>query len=82
MEMYLKIENAIYTKEREMENILRQKHDLLEEIQKSETACVEITNILYEGVTVEIDGTKYQSQKTKGVILQKNGKVIDEIYVK
>lgn len=82
MEMYLKIENAIYTKEREMENILRQKHDLLEEIQKSETACVEITNILYEGVTVEIDGTKYQSQKTKGVILQKNGKVIDEVYVK
>lgn len=82
MEMYLKIENAIYTKEREMENILKQKHDLLEEIQKSETACVEITNILYEGVTVEIDGTKYQSQKTKGVILQKNGKVIDEVYVK
>ena len=82
MEMYLKIENAIYTKEREMENILRQKHDLLEEIQKSETACVEITNILYEGVTVEIDGTKYQSQKTKGVILQKNGKVIDEVYSK
>ena len=82
MEMYLKIENAIYTKEREMENILKQKHDLFEEIQKSETACVEITNILYEGVTVEIDGTKYQSQKTKGVILQKNGKVIDEVYVK
>ena len=82
MEMYLKIENAIYTKEREMENILKQKHDLLEEINKSETACVEITDILYEGVTVEIDGTKYQSQKTKGVILQKNGKVIDEVYVK
>lgn len=80
MEMYLKIENAIYTKEREMENILRQKHDLLEEIQKSETACVEITNILYEGVTVEIDGTKYQSQKTKGVILQKNGNTIQEVY--
>lgn len=80
MEMYLKIENAIYTKEREMENILRQKHDLLEEIQKSETACVEITNILYEGVTVEIDGTKYQSQKTKGVILKKNGNTIQEVY--
>ena len=80
MEMYLKIENAIYTKEREMENILRQKHDLLEEIQKSETACVEITDILYEGVTVEIDGIKYQSQKTKGVILKKNGNTIQEVY--
>ena len=80
MEMYLKIENAIYTKEREMENILKQKHDLLEEINKSETACVEITDILYEGVTVEIDGIKYQSQKTKGVILKKNGNKIQEVY--
>ena len=80
MEMYLKIENAIYTKEREMENILKQKHDLLEEINKSETACVEITDILYEGVTVEIDGIKYQSQKTKGVILKKNGNTIQEVY--
>ena len=80
MEMYLKIENAIYTKEREMENILKQKHDLFEEIKKSETACVEITDILYEGVTVEIDGIKYQSQKTKGVILKKNGNTIQEVY--
>ena len=40
MEMYLKIETAIYTKEREMESILRQKHDLFEEIKKSETATL------------------------------------------
>lgn len=82
MEMYLKIEKAIYTKEREMENILRQKHDLLEEIQNSKAACVEITDILYEGVTVEIDGIKYQAQKTKGVTLRKNGNIIEEVYVK
>ena len=82
MEMYLKIENAIYTKEREMENILRQKHDLHEEIQNSKAACVEITDILYEGVTVEIDGIKYQAQKTKGVTLRKNGNIIEEVYVK
>ena len=82
MEMYLKIENAIYTKEREMENILRQKHDLHEEIQNSKAACVEITDILYEGVTVEIDEIKYQAQKTKGVTLRKNGNIIEEVYVK
>ena len=82
MEMYLKIEKAIYTKEREMENILRQKHDLLEEIQNSKAAYVEITDILYEGVTVEIDGIKYQVQKTKGVTLRKNGNIIEEVYVK
>lgn len=55
---------------------------MLEEIQNSKAACVEITDILYEGVTVEIDEIKYQAQKTKGVTLRKNGNIIEEVYVK
>lgn len=76
MEIYLKIESAVYTKEKEMETLLQKKNKLEEEKKKKEFVSAVIDNQLYEGVTVEIDKIRWNSGKVKGVTLKKVNKRI------
>lgn len=71
MDIYLKIESAIYTKEKQMESLLKDKDSLEEELRKSGNATALVKGQLYEGVTVEIDGVRWQAKNVKGITLKK-----------
>lgn len=72
MEIYLKIESAIYTKERQMEQLFTQKKELLE-LQKKDAENVQavIEGYLYDGVTVDIDGIKWNAKSVKGITVKR-----------
>lgn len=61
MDLYFKIESAIYTKEKQMETLLSAK-DKLEELKKSCNACAIVNGELFEGVIVEIDGLRWHGK--------------------
>lgn len=71
MEIYLKIESAIYTKEKQMEELLRQKSALVEEIKKSGNVTATVEGQIYEGVMFEIDGAHWNAKNVKNVTLRK-----------
>lgn len=73
MEIYLKIESAIYTKEKQLERLLCEKSGIIEEIKQSGAAEAVVEGQIHEGVTVEIDGVLWQSRNTHNVTLQKAG---------
>ena len=71
MELYLKLENAIYTKENEFKQ-LRKEHDLLnKEIKESDLADVRVRGYLYEGVLFESSGQKWKPKTVYGVRVKK-----------
>ncbi len=71
MEIYLKIESAVYTKEKEMEKLLQEKNKLKDDIKQAEFVNAVIENKLYEGVTFEIDGIRWASKRVQGVTIRK-----------
>ncbi len=71
MELYLKLENAIYTKENEFKH-LRREHDLLmSDIRESDLAQVKVRGYLYEGVLFESSGQKWRPKTVYGVRVKK-----------
>lgn len=71
MELYLKLENAIYTKENELKK-LAEKHDKLKkDIKESEEAEVKIRGNLYEGAIFEANGMKWKPNTVFGVRVKK-----------
>lgn len=76
MELYLKTESAIYTKERQMEGLLRDKSKLADERRKTDLVSAIIDKQLYEGVTFEIDGSKWNAKNVGAVtVKKKNNKI-------
>lgn len=76
MEIYLKIESAIYTKEKQMEKLLEEKNRVKEEKRKSSAVCAIVSGQIYEGVNVEIDGIQWQAKPVKNVTVKMVGKRI------
>lgn len=71
MELYLKLENAIYTKENEYKQ-LRKEHDLLKKnMKESDLAEVRVRGYLYEGVLFESGGQKWKPKTVYGVRVKK-----------
>lgn len=73
MDMYIKIENAIYTKEKELENILEKKKKFENIMKNANSASVIIRGMLYSGVKFEMNGMKWDSRKISGVTVKKAG---------
>ncbi len=76
MDIYLKIESAIYTKEKQMEDLLIEKMRLEEEKKAADHISAVVDLHLYEGVTFELDGTIWKSKNLKGVTIKKKGNKI------
>lgn len=72
MEMYLKIERAIYTKEKELENVYLQKLQLEGMIQDTVDVEAYIRGTLFEGVTVEINGLSWAARSVMNVTLRRS----------
>lgn len=56
MKVYLKLENAIFTKEKELEDLYGIKKKIEEDVESSKDACLYVGGTLYEGTFVEING--------------------------
>lgn len=77
MDMFLKIENAIYTKEKEQEYVEGKKAELEEIREKTENVKVQVDGTLYEGSIIEINGIRWKATDMKRVVLKKSeGKIM------
>lgn len=76
MELYLKVESAVYTKEKQIEALMRKKGALLDERKKAENVQAVVDGHLYEGVLVDIDGAKWNAKTVKAVTLKRAEKRI------
>lgn len=67
MEIYLKVENAIYTKEQEMEAVTRCKLQLEEAMKNIHDAEAVIRGTLFEGTVLEINGNRWSARSVQNV---------------
>lgn len=72
MELYLKIESAVYTKEKQMEELKEAKSKLADERRRSENVSAVISDRLFEGVTFEIGGARWESKSVENVMIRKS----------
>lgn len=73
MELYLKIESAIYTKELQLQKLAGDRQVIEEELRRSSEATAIVSGTLYEGVTIEIDGSVWKSINVRNVTVRKMG---------
>jgi uncharacterized protein (DUF342 family) len=74
MEIYLKVEKAIYTKELESEKLQESGRQLEEDMAKMQEGRIVVNNTLYEGVVMELNGVRWNSKEVKSVIIKNVGK--------
>ncbi|MGN0413203.1 MAG: DUF342 domain-containing protein [Lachnospiraceae bacterium] len=72
MDMFLKIQSAIYTKEKELDQWTKKKHSLEKEKGKAAHVCAIVETRLHEGVTFEIEGVRWKSKELLGVRIKKS----------
>jgi uncharacterized protein (DUF342 family) len=70
-EMYSKLDNAIYTKEKQREELDAEKAKLDEEIKLISAAKVVIKGRLYEGTTIDVNGKRWHSRNMRDVTIRR-----------
>ena len=76
MPMYLKIENAIFTKEKQQDKLEFMKYKLEEKMRGMQKARAVIQGNVYEGVFVEINGLRWNARALRNVTIRKANKQI------
>jgi uncharacterized protein (DUF342 family) len=77
MEMFLKIESAIYTKEMEMEKLQETKTQLEDTVTQLKQVRVLVKNMMYENVDVDINGIVWHSREIRNVTIRnRNGRIV------
>ena len=71
MEMYIKIENAIYTLNIQEEELKKEYEDLMDVIAITKDACLVVMGNLYDNVLIEIDGKRTMSTQSSNVTVKK-----------
>lgn len=69
MEVYLKIENAIYTKELQLSELKEKRQKYVDRIKEMMKAKVDIRNHLYEGVRFNFNGKVWNSEKNYNITM-------------
>lgn len=67
MDMYLKIESAIFTKEKEVEELTAYKAEMENEYKAARNAQAVIHDTVYEGTVFEICGKRWEAKQTRNV---------------
>lgn len=70
MKVYLKLESAIYTKEKELEDLYGLKKHIEDDIESSKNACIYVGGTLYEGTIIEINGKRWTAQTMENVTVK------------
>lgn len=68
--VYLKLEDAIYTKEAEADNIEKKKKDIEKRKKKKKDCNIIAMGTIHPGVFVEINGLTWQSKELQNVVLR------------
>ncbi|MCQ2080426.1 MAG: FapA family protein [Lachnospiraceae bacterium] len=71
MEMYIKIENAIYTVNKDKEELNEEKAKILEQIASTGDALINVTGTLFDNIIIEIDGKRTISTLSSNVTIKK-----------
>lgn len=70
MEIYLKIENAIYTKELQLKQLMEEKAQLEEKMKEMEGARITVTGVMYEGTEITMGNAKWKAFSVKDVVIR------------
>ena len=70
MPIFLKIENAVYTKQQEKSDVEKLIAQQLEERKKAKQAYIKVYNMLYEGTNVTINNVVYSADTKKCVMIK------------
>jgi uncharacterized protein (DUF342 family) len=70
-EVYTKLESAIYTKNKQREELDKEKAELDEEIKLISAAKVVIKGRLYEGTTIDVNGKRWHSRNMRDVTIRR-----------
>lgn len=73
MEMYLKVENAIYTKEQELAELSQEKARLENDMRGMQNVEIVVRDTLYEGTQININGKNWYARQVSKVRIRKNG---------
>lgn len=76
MEMYLKIESAIFTVENKLADLYEQKTKADADIMKVERACAVVKGKIHNGTSLEVDGLRWNSPGIRNISIRKNGNKI------
>ena len=71
MDMYIKIENAIFTLNQEEAELLEEKEKIMRQIMATADAMLTVANTLYENILIDIDGRKIISTRANNVTVKK-----------
>ena len=71
--VYLKLEDAIYTKKSEMEELLETRKNMDKSKERFENASIVVKGTIYEGSLVEISGVPWRAKTSNYVTLRKDG---------
>lgn len=71
MEMFIKIENAIYTLQKEKAELKEEQEAITKQIASTAEAKLTVKGTLFENILVDIDGKKIVSTRSKNVVVQK-----------
>jgi uncharacterized protein (DUF342 family) len=76
MEIFLKIEDAIFTKEKEMSELIQAKAKLEADILRMKNVKAVVRYSLYEGVDIEINGVHWHSRPSRAITIKiANGRI-------
>lgn len=70
MPMFLKIENAIYTKQKELQDIREMVEQQKKEQQEYREAYLKVYGTLYEGTMVTINNATYNGDTITGIVMR------------
>lgn len=70
MEVYVKIENALFTVTQEKDELLAQKEAIMKEMMATAETQMVVSNILYDNVLIDIEGKKLLSTRSKNVTVK------------
>lgn len=76
MEIYLKIESAIYTKELEMGELKEEKERIIRRKKEIASAKLCVRGMLFEGVVVELGGQRLHPKEMSNVTVRRSGEGI------
>ena len=71
--VYLKLEDAIYTKKQEMEKLQESKQSMNKDKERFEQASIVASGTIYEGTFVDIGGATWKAKNVNNVTLQREG---------
>ncbi|MCR4991350.1 MAG: FapA family protein [Lachnospiraceae bacterium] len=71
MDMYIKIENAIYTLNLDREELEARRNDIVRQIANTQDAMLTVTGELYNNILIEIDSRKIISTRCTNVTVRK-----------